>query len=141
MPLTTTWTRSSSSECGWALASVTRPCVAQRVWPMPVVRRALGERDGAPLGRRALGQRVAQRIEVADRAHGVETALVQDRDARGVIAAVLELLQALEEDLLDGAVPDVADDPAHEEAILDGDAGPPRDVRLPLFAAVRGIGP
>ena len=37
----------------------------------------------------------------------------------GVIAAVLELAQALEEDLLDGAIPDVSHDPAHEEAILE----------------------
>ena len=37
MPLTTTWTRSFVSKCGWALDSVTRPCVAQRVWPMPLV--------------------------------------------------------------------------------------------------------
>ena len=29
--------RSSVSKCGWALASHTRPWVAQRVWPMPVV--------------------------------------------------------------------------------------------------------
>ena len=37
MPLTTTWTRSLVSKCGWAFDSVTRPCVAQRVCPMPLV--------------------------------------------------------------------------------------------------------
>src|SRR5436305_370703 len=37
MPLTTTWTALLVSKCGWALSSLTRPCVAQRVWPMPVV--------------------------------------------------------------------------------------------------------
>ena len=37
MPLTTMWTRLSSSKCGCALSSLTRPWVAQRVWPMPVV--------------------------------------------------------------------------------------------------------
>ncbi len=37
IPLTTTWTRSCVSVCGWALASLTRPWVAQRVWPIPVV--------------------------------------------------------------------------------------------------------
>ncbi len=36
MPFTTMWTRSAVSKCGWAFASVTRPCVAHRVWPMPV---------------------------------------------------------------------------------------------------------
>src|SRR4029078_6146936 len=34
MPLCTTET--SSVMCGWAFASVGLPCVAQRVWPMPV---------------------------------------------------------------------------------------------------------
>ena len=37
MPLTTTCTRLVMSKCGCALTSLTRPCVAQRVWPMPVV--------------------------------------------------------------------------------------------------------
>ena len=37
MPLSTMCTRRELSSCGWAFASVTRPCVAQRVWPMPVV--------------------------------------------------------------------------------------------------------
>ena len=37
MPLTTTCTRSLVSKCGWALDSVTRPWVAQRVWPIPLV--------------------------------------------------------------------------------------------------------
>ena len=37
MPLTTTWTEPVVSKCGWALHSLTRPWVAQRVWPMPVV--------------------------------------------------------------------------------------------------------
>ena len=36
MPFRTMWKRSEVSQCGWAFASVTRPCVAQRVWPMPV---------------------------------------------------------------------------------------------------------
>ena len=35
MPLCTTLTRPVL--CGWALRSVGAPCVAQRVWPMPVV--------------------------------------------------------------------------------------------------------
>ena len=37
MPLTTMCTRSAVSKCGWAFSSLTRPWVAQRVWPMPVV--------------------------------------------------------------------------------------------------------
>ena len=59
MPFITTITEPSVLECGCALASVTRPWVAQRVWPTPVVREraAVGAR-GLPQGR-----------EVADRAH------------------------------------------------------------------------
>src|SRR3954454_17581035 len=37
MPLTTTCTWSVVSKCGWALASLTRPWVAHRVWPIPVL--------------------------------------------------------------------------------------------------------
>ena len=35
MPLWTTTIRPVQSRCGWAFSSVGRPCVAQRVWPMP----------------------------------------------------------------------------------------------------------
>ena len=35
MPLCTTASRSVA--CGWALVSFGSPCVAQRVWPMPIV--------------------------------------------------------------------------------------------------------
>ena len=35
MPLWTTTMRPVQSRCGWAFSSVGRPCVAQRVWPMP----------------------------------------------------------------------------------------------------------
>ena len=35
MPLCTTTMRPVQSRCGWAFSSVGRPCVAQRVWPMP----------------------------------------------------------------------------------------------------------
>ena len=36
MPFRTMWKRFEVSQCGCAFASVTRPCVAQRVWPIPV---------------------------------------------------------------------------------------------------------
>ena len=35
MPLCTTTMRPLQSRCGCAFSSVGRPCVAQRVWPMP----------------------------------------------------------------------------------------------------------
>ena len=37
MPLWATAIFPDASKCGWVLASVTPPCVAQRVWPMPQV--------------------------------------------------------------------------------------------------------
>src|SRR5574341_1359261 len=37
MPLCTTIMVSSPLACGWAFASEGLPCVAQRVWPMPMV--------------------------------------------------------------------------------------------------------
>ena len=36
IPLWTTTIWPVQSVCGWALISVGRPCVAQRVWPIPV---------------------------------------------------------------------------------------------------------
>ena len=35
IPLWTTTSEPSQSVCGWAFSSEGRPCVAQRVWPMP----------------------------------------------------------------------------------------------------------
>ena len=37
IPLRTMWIRPAVSKWGWALSSVTRPWVAQRVWPIPIV--------------------------------------------------------------------------------------------------------
>lgn len=37
MPLWTSAKLPSEDTCGWALASVTPPCVAQRVWLIPVL--------------------------------------------------------------------------------------------------------
>ena len=60
------------SKCGWAFSSVTRPCVAQRVWPMPVVAGGAATATPPPssLARSSTAARSA--LEVADRAHGVE---------------------------------------------------------------------
>jgi hypothetical protein len=55
----------------------------------------------------------AQLAEVADRANGGDLAVGEHRHAGRVIAAVLELLQAREQDLLHGALADVADDSTH----------------------------
>ena len=111
MPLTTTWTASRVSKCGCAFSSLTRPCVAQRVWAMPVVRLAGGGGHAAGV---ALGERGVEVVEVADRADRVDLVAGEHADARGVIAAVLELAQALDQEVLDRPVADVADDAAHE---------------------------
>ena len=37
IPLWITATVPSAERCGWALRSVGPPCVAHRVWPMPMV--------------------------------------------------------------------------------------------------------
>ena len=71
MPLTTMWTLSAVSKCGWAFSSVTRPWVAQRVCPMPVP--AWGRSasaTGAPAGsaagwRRSMADRSALRFPTA----------------------------------------------------------------------------
>ena len=51
--------------------------------------------------------------QVADGADRLDLAVGEDADARGVVAAVLELAQALDEELLDRPVADVSDDAAH----------------------------
>src|ERR1700693_4610072 len=52
-------------------------------------------------------------LEIADRAHVVEPVVLAQRDARGVVAAVLETLQPLQQERLRLTLSDVSDDPAH----------------------------
>jgi hypothetical protein len=54
-----------------------------------------------------------QRAQVADRADGLDLVTGDDRDAGAVIAPVLELLQAGEDEVLNRAPPDVPHDSAH----------------------------
>ena len=65
----------------------------------------------------ALGQRYAGS---ADRADAVQAVLGLRRDPGGVIPAVLELLEAAQEDLLRGPMSDVTDDAAHGLPPFDG---------------------
>ena len=95
------WTRSELSLCGWAFSSVTRPWVAQRVWATPVV--AGGAATATPPSAVVLGDRGAQVGEVADRADAVDPAVLEHRDAGRVIAAVLELLEAGDQEVAAGA--------------------------------------
>ena len=101
MPLCTTATRPDSSVCGWALASVAGPWVAQRVWPMPVV----------PAKR--LGSTVGQVAHPAGLLGHPDPAAAQHGDAGRVVAAVLEAGQSLEDDGGRVLAADVADDSAH----------------------------
>ncbi len=77
-----------------------------------------GDRDGRPALVRigaaaAVRDRLPQLAEVSDRAHRGDLAAGEDRHACGVIAAVLEFLQAGEEDLLGRALANVSDDSTH----------------------------
>ena len=54
-----------------------------------------------------------QVLEIADRAHVVEPLVLEHREAGRVIAAVFEALQAVDQERLRPARPDVSDDPAH----------------------------
>src|SRR5215210_2227442 len=74
--------------------------------PEPVVRdRAV--RTGDPL----------QVLEVSDRTDVIEAVVLMQRDAGGVVAPVLEPLEALQQQVLRSAVADVSDDPAHPKLL------------------------
>ena len=105
IPFITTRTVPSALVCGCAFSVVTRPWVAQRVWPSPAVAPEAVVRAGG----------VAQLGEVADGADRLGDALVlgEEREAGGVVAAVLEPLEAGEDELTAGSPADVPDDPAH----------------------------
>ena len=100
MPLCTTASRSVAWGC--ALLSVGRPWVAQRVWPMPMVPR---ERLARSL-----------RFEVAQLAFGAparELAAFQRGDAGGIIAAIFEPLERIDQRAGDRLAPENAHNSAH----------------------------
>ena len=106
MPLWITATRPSADRCGWALRSVGPPWVAQRVCPMAVVPAAMPSAG-------ALGQRLLQVGELAGLLLGQDDAVVDDRDAGGVISAVLQPAQPVEDDTERRTTADVTHDPTH----------------------------
>jgi hypothetical protein len=53
-----------------------------------------------------------QVLEIADRARITELVVLEQRDPGGVVAPVLEALEAVEEELLALTEADVSDDPA-----------------------------
>ena len=122
------WTLSAQSPCGCAFSSVTRPWVAQRVWARPIVAGGAATATAPSAADRLVGveaDRRAQVGEVADRAHGVDLAVREQRDAGRVVAAVLELLEPGDQQIAARALADVSDDSAHEED-GQGSAGPER---------------
>ena len=96
-------TRSLVSQCGWAFCSVTWPWVAQRV----------ADAGGAVQVAVARGHSVAQAGEVAHRVDTAHRAVLDQREEGGVIPAVLQTLQSLQQQVAAIARPDVSDDPAH----------------------------
>ena len=107
IPLWTTTRRPVQSRCGWAFSSVGRPCVAQRVWPRP---------KSPSIGSARMAS--SSFAQLARAAPQLNRAVPDHRDARGVVAAVLEAAQAVDEDGDDGFRADVADDAAHRQILV-----------------------
>ena len=85
------WTSATApTMCGCALPTVGAPCVAQRVWAMPV---APCSGFSAELAREI--------VELALGAAALELAIVDRADAGGVIAAIFEPLEPVEQPLRD----------------------------------------
>ena len=112
MPLCTTATRPFWPRWGWALTSLGAPWVAQRVCPMPVVDGGSGCSSMAFSRLASLPARLSEAMRAA----------VDDRDAGGVVAAVLQAAQSLDDDVPSLLVPDVAHDSAHGRQSRSGDA-------------------
>ena len=104
MPLWTTTIWPVQSRCGCAFSSVGRPCVAQRVWPMPY----------SPVERVAARSTASRFDELAGAAAELDPPVAHDGDAGRVVAAVLEPAQPVDEDRDDLLWADVADDSAHD---------------------------
>jgi hypothetical protein len=88
---------------GWAFSSVGRPCVAQRVWPMPKVPSSGCSRSTSSRLASLPGARRTSSVERRT-AHG---------DARRVVAAVFQAPQPLDDDRNYLLGTDITDDSAH----------------------------
>src|SRR3989304_4446847 len=115
MPLWTTTRFPPQSVWGCAFSSEGRPWVAQRVCPIPSEpatgrsRRVPSSGRGGPgAGRRPRAPPGAP--EAPGGPPHLEPALVQPRDAGGVVAAVLEPLEPFDDDADRALVPDVPHD-------------------------------
>jgi hypothetical protein len=61
--------------------------------------------------------RVLQELEVAHGTHVLEAAVLAEGEAGGVVAAVLEPLEPVQQQVLRGTATDVSDDPAHPKLL------------------------
>jgi hypothetical protein len=77
------------------------------------VSRPAGVTDAERARQRPLTEDTFEILEPAGGAAHVQGAVVEDRDARGVVAAILESLQSLDDDADRALVPDVSDDSTH----------------------------
>src|ERR1700756_2309941 len=92
---------SAPEKCGWALCTAGTPCVAQRVCAMPVPDCTWS----------------ALTCSCSSATRAALHAVLVHCDAAGVIAAVFEALQALDEDGNDVAGADAGDDATHGELL------------------------
>ena len=88
MPLWMTVTSPVQSTWGWALRSFGRPCVAQRVWARPMAAEGVTSSSAVRRFEQLAGALLHEEVAVGG----------DEGDARRVIAAVFEALQALEQD-------------------------------------------
>ena len=102
------WTTASRGEaCGWALFSVGLPCVAQRVWPMPIV-----------AAKRRRGQFRLEVLELALGAPPLQSAVLERRHAGGIIAAIFEPLQRVDNRARDRSGPENPDNSTHPKSLV-----------------------
>src|SRR5438445_1985317 len=81
---------------------------------------------------------LSQELQIADGSDVFEAAVLAQREPRRVIAAVLEPLQAVEEQILGGATADVSDDPAHTKLLSVAAPFPPGWI---TSLQIRGLSP
>ena len=103
MPLCTTTISPVQSRCGWAFSSVGRPCVAQRVWPIPYM---------PSIGRFA--EHFFEVVQLPGSAANFELSVFADnRDSRGIVATVFKPMESVENEGNDFFRADIADNSAH----------------------------
>ena len=119
------------------------PLGRPQVWVgVGVGRRAVGRpasvADGGGAARqRRLEDRLLKVGQLAGALVGSDRALVHQRDARGVIAAVLHAPKALDDDALGALVAHIADDSAQEGESSDGDRRPVAAEAPPTHDVIR----